>query len=100
MKGTPASETCFLDRSVLLVSMVAGGVCAAAPVALALTGALRLQVLAASAGALMVACGAALLTAGWSRRRDSELRRLAAALGFFLCCAGTVMLLAGVGLYH
>jgi hypothetical protein len=80
--------------------MVAGGACAAVPVALAASGALRVQVLAASAGTVMVACGAAALRAGWSGRRMSELRRLAAAFGFFLCCAGTVTLLAGVGLYH
>jgi hypothetical protein len=90
----------LLDRSSLLAAMAAGSACAAVPAALAASGALRVQVFAASAGSLMVACGAAALRAGWRGRHTSELRRLAAAFGFFLCCAGSVLLLAGVGLYH
>jgi hypothetical protein len=70
------------------------------PSLLATSGALRIQIAAAAAGALMAAGGAALLRIGWPRRRRSELHNLVAALGFFLLCAGAVAMLAGVGLYH
>jgi hypothetical protein len=80
-----------------------GGLCllvALVPSLLATSGALWIQVVVATAGALMAAGGAALLRVGWPRRRGSEVHHLLAAFGFFLLCAGAVAMLAGVGLYH
>ena len=73
---------------------------AAIPSLLVASGALRIQLVAATAGALMAAGGVALARVGWPRRRCSEIHHLLAALGFFLSCAGAVAMLAGVGLYH
>jgi hypothetical protein len=70
------------------------------PARLAMSGALGIQIVAAAAGALMATGGAALLNDSWPRRRRSEIHHLLAAIGFFLFCAGTVAMLAGVGLYH
>jgi uncharacterized membrane protein HdeD (DUF308 family) len=67
---------------------------------LAADGAFAIQVIAAVLGALLVTAGATLLRAGWTRRRESELWRLLAASGWFLCCAGLIGVLAGIGLYH
>lgn len=73
---------------------------AVVPSLLAASGALRIQVAAGAAGALMAAGGVSLMRVGWPHRRRSELHHLLAALGFFLLCAGAVAMLAGVGLYH
>jgi hypothetical protein len=70
------------------------------PSLLAASGALRLQVVAAAAGALMAAGGVSLMRVAWPHRRRSDIHHLLAALGFFLSCAGAVTMLAGVGLYH
>jgi hypothetical protein len=48
----------------------------------------------------MATGGAALLNDSWPRRRRSEIHHLLVAIGFFLLYAGTVAMLAGVGLYH
>jgi hypothetical protein len=70
------------------------------PSLLATGGALAIQIVAATAGALMAMVGAALVRVGWAHRRRSDLHHLLAAVGFFLLCAGTVAMLAGVGLYQ
>jgi len=70
------------------------------PSLLAASGALRIQVVAAAAGALLATTGAVLGTVSWSKRRQSEVHHLLFAVGFFLLCAGVVGMLAGIGLYH
>jgi hypothetical protein len=70
------------------------------PSRLATSGALGIQIVAATAGALVATGGAALVRLGWPQRRRSDLHHLLAATGFFLLCAGAVAMLAGVGLYH
>jgi hypothetical protein len=72
----------------------------AIPSLLAASGALPIQVVAAAGGAFGAASGASLIRVGWPHRRRSEVQRLLAAFGFFLLSAGTVAMLAGVGLYH
>ncbi len=74
--------------------------CMLVPVYLATSDALEVQVAAAGAGALMTTVGVVVVRAVWSSWRDSDVRRLVASLAFFICCAGVVLLLAGVGLYH
>jgi len=86
-------------RGRLLVIGV-GVICVLIPVYLATTEALDVQVAAAAAGALMTTAGLAVVRAVWSSWRESDLRRLVGSLAFFLSCAGVVLLLAGVGLYH
>lgn len=70
------------------------------PSLLAASGALAIQVVAATAGALLATGGAALVRVGWAHRQRSDLHHLVVAVGFFLLCAGMVAMLAGVGLYH
>ena len=70
------------------------------PSLLAASGALRIQVVAAAAGALLATTGAVLGTVSWPKRRQSEVHHLLFAVGFFLLCAGVVGMLAGIGLYH
>jgi hypothetical protein len=70
------------------------------PLILAMSGALDIQVLGAGAGAAALTAGFGLAGAGWRRRRQSELHRLAVATGFFLGCVGAFGMLAAVGLYH
>jgi len=81
-------------------TVAAGALFALVPARLALRGAASIQVAAAAAGAVLAATGVALIRAGWPRRRQSETARLLFSAGFFLVCAGTVGMLAGVGLYH
>lgn len=70
------------------------------PSALYVTGAQAIQVLAASVGALVATAGFGLLRSVWRRWRQSDLLRFLAALGCYLICAGTVLMLAGIGIYH
>ena len=70
------------------------------PLLLAVSGAFRIQVVAAAAGAAMATGGVALGLIDLPRRRSSELHNLLAAFGFFLLCGGVVLMLAGIGLYH
>lgn len=77
-----------------------GALCALVPAALALSGAFKIQVTAAAAGALMTTGGFGLARAAWPDRRQSDLRRLLLSLGFFIGCAGAILMLAGVGIYH
>ncbi len=74
--------------------------CASVPAALALSSALEIQVIAAAAGATMATGGFAVGRAAWPGWRRSELRRLVLAVGFFMCCAGLILMLAGIGVYH
>lgn len=55
---------------------------------------------ASAAGAFLATSGAAITLMAWPRRRRSDLHHLYAAIGFFLVCAGVVLMLVGVGLYH
>jgi len=77
-----------------------GAVCSLVPLLLAVSGAFRVQVAAAAAGALMMTAGVAFGPTGLPRRRRSELHNLLAAFGFFLIRGGVVLMLAGIGLYH
>lgn len=77
-----------------------GVVCALVPGALALSGAFQIQVTAAAAGALLTTGGFGLGRAAWPGWRQSDLRRLLLSLGFFLSCAGAILMLAGIGIYH
>jgi len=70
------------------------------PSLLAASGAPRIQVVAAAAGALLATTGAVLGTVSLPKRRRSEVHQLLFAVGFFLLCAGVVGMLAGIGLYH
>lgn len=70
------------------------------PSLLASSGALRVQVVGAAAGALVGTTGAVLGTVSWPKRHRSEVHHLLFAVGFFLVCAGVVGMLAGIGLYH
>lgn len=73
---------------------------AAVPSVLTVRGALGIQIIAATAGALMATGGAAMVHLAWPLRRRSDFHHLLAAAGFFLLCLGAVAMLAGVGLYH
>ena len=73
-----------------------GGVCSVVPLLLALSGAFRIQVVAAAAGAAMATAGVAFGLTGLPRRLSSDLHSLLAAFGFFLLCGGVVLMLA----YH
>lgn len=77
-----------------------GGACALVPAVLLLSDAFQVQVIAAAAGALLTTGGFGLGRAAWPGWRRSDLRRLLLSLGFFLGCAGAILMLAGVGLYH
>lgn len=77
-----------------------GAIFAAVPSLLAVSGALGIQIIAATAGAVLATGGAAMLRVAWPLRRRSDLHHLLAAAGFFLLCLGSVAMLAGVGLYH
>jgi hypothetical protein len=77
-----------------------GAVCGLVPVALALSGAFQIQLIAAAAGALLTTCGFGLARAAWPGWARSDVGRLLLSLGFFACCAGVVLMLAGVGIYH
>lgn len=70
------------------------------PAALALSGAFEIQVTAAAAGALMTTGGFGLGRAAWPGWRESDPRRLLLSLGFFMGCAGAILMLVGIGLYH
>ncbi len=74
--------------------------CALVPVGLALSGAFQIQVTTAAAGAVMTTGGFALARAVWPGRRQSDLRRLLLSVGFFVGCAGVILMLAGIGIYH
>ncbi|HEV2076019.1 MAG TPA: hypothetical protein VGR10_07245 [Thermoleophilaceae bacterium] len=74
--------------------------CAGVPVGLALSGAFRIQVTAAAAGALMTTGGLGLARTAWPGWRQSDLRRLLVSVGFFVSCAGAILMLGGIGLYH
>ena len=87
-------------RRLLATSLAVGLLCSLVPVVLGLSGAFRIQVIAAGAGALMTTTGFALVGAVWRRWRQSDLLRLVGSLGFLLCCFGVVGMLAGVGIYH
>ncbi len=77
-----------------------GVLLALAPLLLAASGALRIQLVASAAGAFLATAGVAITLMAWPRRRRSDLHHLYAAIGFFLTCGGVVLMLAGVGLYH
>lgn len=77
-----------------------GAVLALVPGVLGISGALAVQVLAAGAGAAVATAGFALGLRSWPRRRASDLAHLLISLGFFLCCVGVALMLAGVGLWH
>jgi hypothetical protein len=94
--GRPARRAA---RGVLLVGGT-GALSALVPVALAAGGALPIQVAGAAAGAATLTAGVALAWATRRARRESDLRRALGAAGFFLCCLGSVLMLAGVGIYH
>jgi hypothetical protein len=87
-----ASRSLPLAGFALLVAVV--------PSLLAASGALQVQVVAATAGALMAVGGVSLMRVAWPHKRRSDIHHLLVALGFFLLCAGAVAMLAGIGLYH
>lgn len=77
-----------------------GAACALVPAALVLSGAFHIQVTAAAVGALLTTGGFGLGRAAWPGWRQSDLRRLLLSLGFFMGCAGAILMLAGIGVYH
>ena len=83
-----------------LVLVVVAALSALPAAVLAVGDAFAIQVVAAAVGAALITVGATLLRAGSPRRHKSELQRLVAAFGWFLCCAGLIGVLAGIGLYH
>lgn len=77
-----------------------GVLCTLVPAALALTGACQGQVATTATGALMTTAGFGLGQAAWPGWRRSDPRRLALSLGFLIGCAGAILMLAGIGIYH
>lgn len=59
-----------------------------------------MQIVAATAGALMTVIGVAILARTRPDPTGSEWRTLAAAAAFFCVCLGVFVMAMGVGLFH